>query len=300
MTEMRRAAAELRERTDGRVALKFYPGGVMGDGQTVLRKMRIGQLHGSAFSSGALNTLYPDIDLYSLPLLFRDYDEVDYVRTRIDPVLREGLAEKGLVALSISDAGFAYLLSQQPIRTVDDLRGTRVWVQENDPMTRTALEIAGVAPVPLPLSDVYTGLQTGLIDTVGAPPMGAIAFQWHTKVKYFTDVPLMYLIGVFAVDAKTFAKLRPEDREALRSVVGEVTQRLDAVGRQGNREAKRALAGQGIELVTASSPEELARWRDISEQTIAALRTQGIYSDAVIEALLGHLADYRSGPQAAR
>jgi len=300
MTEMRRAAEELRERTDGRVVLKFYPGGVMGDGQTVLRKMRIGQLQGSAFSSGALNTLYPDIDLYSLPLLFRDYAEVDYVRAQVDPILHEGLAEKGLVALSISDAGFAYLLSQQPIREVADLRGTRVWVQENDPMTRTALEIAGVAPVPLPLSDVYTGLQTGLIDTVGAPPMGAIAFQWHTKVKYFTDVPLMYLIGVFAVDAKTFEKLRPDDRELLRSVVTEVTQRLDARGREGNEAAKRALAGQGIELVAATSPDELARWRDISEQTIAALRTQGIYSNDVIDLILGHLEDYRSGSQVSR
>jgi TRAP-type C4-dicarboxylate transport system substrate-binding protein len=264
----------------------------------VLRKMRAGQLHGGAFTSGSLRALYPDVDLYSVPLMFRTFEEVDYVRERLDPALRAGLEQAGLVVLAITDGGFAHLLSEKPVRNIGDLSGSKVWVQEDDVMSRTALEIAGVAPVPLPIGDVYTGLQTGLLDTLAAPPMAAIAFQWHTKVKYFTDVPLMYLAGVFALDQRAFAKLRPEDREVVRRIVAESSRRLDAEGRVGHTQALRALADQGVEPVSASSAEELERWHQIADQSLGKLRQGGVYSPELIDALLAELGEYRGEPPA--
>ncbi len=298
MREMRQAGAEIKERTEGRVKLKFYPGGIMGDDATVLRKMRVGQLQGGAFTSGGLRGLYPDIDIYSLPLTFRSYAEVDYVRARMDERIRKGLEESGLVVLAISDGGYAHLLSQKPIRNAEDLKGTRLWVLENDVTSRTALEIAGVSPVPLSIADVYTGLQTGLVDAVAAPPMAAIAFQWHTKVKYFTDVPLMYLIGVVAVDRKAFAKIRADDRAVVREVIAAAARQLDTKGRIDDARAREALFNQGIESVTASSPEELERWHRIADQAQGKLRSQGVYSNEVVDALHSHLEEFRAQPPA--
>jgi TRAP-type C4-dicarboxylate transport system substrate-binding protein len=295
LVEMRKAAAEIKERTEGRVKLKFYPGGVMGNDKTVLRKVRAGQLHGGAFTSGALAAIYPDIELYSLPLLFRDYAEIDYVRNRMDEKLRAGLAEKGFVALSITDGGFAYVMSQQPIRKVEDMGGAKVWLVEDDKMSEIALDLAGVSPVPLPIADVYTALQTGLVDTVAAPPMGAIAFQWHTKVRYLTDEPLMYLTGVVAVDSKTFGKLSEPDQAVVREVVASAGARLDADSRAGEINARDALANQGIEFVKPSSSKEVERWREISTQAVAKLRTIGRYSDDVIQEILDLLAAHRAG-----
>ncbi len=298
MREMRSAAAEVKQQTEGRVRIKLYPGAVMGSERTVLRKMRAGQLHGGAFTSGSLRGLYPDVDLYSLPLMFRTFAEVDYVRQRMDPALRAGLEEAGLVVLAISDGGFAHLLSRKPIRNIKDLSGSKVWVQEGDVMSRTALEIAGVAPVPLPIADVYTGLQTGLLDTLAAPPMAAIAFQWHTKVKYFSDVPLMYLVGVLAIDQRAFAKLRPEDGEILRRIVAESSRRLDAEGRVGHAQALQALADQGVQPVSASSDEELESWHQIADQSLGKLRRDGVYSPDLIDTMLAELGEYRGRPPA--
>jgi TRAP-type C4-dicarboxylate transport system substrate-binding protein len=295
MREMRKASAEIEKRTDGRVQIKLYPGGVMGNDETVMRKIRAGQLQGGAFTSGALAAIYPETELYSLPLVFHSYDEVDYVREHMDPEIERGLEQHGFVVLAISDGGFAYLLSQKPIRSVDDLAGTKVWALESDVMSRTALDIAGVSPIALPLADVYTGLQTGLVDTVAAPPQGAIALQWHTKVKYLTDVPLMYLIGVVAVDAKAFGKLSPEDQATVREVVKESAHKLDRENREGDRNAKVALQAQGITFVTASSPAELGRWHAIAEEAIARLRKKHVYSDAMIDELQSLLAEYRKG-----
>lgn len=295
LVEMRKAGDEIKEKTGGRVKLKFYPGGVMGSDKTVLRKVRAGQLHGGAFTSGALAAIYPDIELYSLPLLFRDYGEVDFVRHRLDEKLRAGLAENGFEALAVTDGGFAYVLSRQPIRRVEDMEGTRVWLVEDDKMTEMALRIAGVAPVPLPIADVYTALQTGLVDTVAAPPIGAIAFQWHTRIRYLTDVPIMYLAGIFAVDRKAFARISAMDRKVVREIISAAGRRLDAVNRADEANAREALKNQGIEFVSASSRDEVQRWRSISSEATAQMRATGRYSEELIAEILGLLQEYRSG-----
>ncbi len=292
MKEMRGAASEIEQRTEGRVKLKFYPGGVMGTEKAVLRKIRVGQLQGGAFTSSSLTDLYRDTEIYGLPFLFQSYDEVDYVRARMDGRIREGLRKAGLVALAISEGGFAYLLSNKRVQTLDDLSGTRVWVLEDDRLSQIALEIAGVSPVPLPLADVYTGLQTGLIDTVAVSPGACIAFQWHTKVRYLTDVPLMYLSGVLAVDGRAFAKLSETDQAIVQEVTERSAMRLDARNRTSDEGAKLALRSQGIEFV-ASSPEEMKRWQHVADAALARVRADGYYSDEMIEALEGHLETYR-------
>lgn len=299
MREMRAASELVKERTDGRVRLKLYPGGVMGSESTVLRKMRAGQLQGGAFASGSLRPLYRGSDVYSIPLMFRSFEEVDFVRQRLDASLREGLESAGLVVLAINDGGFAHLLSQKPVRATSDLRGTKVWALEGDVMTRTALELAGVSPVPLAIGDVYTGLQTGLIDSVAVPPMAAIAFQWHTKVKYFTDVPLMYLVGVLVIDRRAFDRVQPQDQAVVREVVAASSVRLDEASRIGHLQARQALIEQGIQPVAASSEQELALWHDIANRTLAKLQAGGAYSEELVDALLGGLSAYRELPPAA-
>lgn len=299
LLQMRKAGDEIERKTAGRVQLKFYPGGVMGNDKTVLRKVRAGQLQGGAFTSGAIAAIYPDVELYSLPLFFRNYAEVDYVRARMDDTLKAGLYQAGFVTLAISDGGFAYVLSSKPLRRVEDLAGAKMFLPEHDVMSTIALDIAGVSPVPLPTVDVYTELQTGLIDTLAAPPMGAIAFQWHTKVHYLTDVPLMYLTGYLVVDRKAFEKLSPEDQAIVKQEIASASSQLDRENRAGERNAREALQNQGIEFVMASSEEEVARWHRISAEAIGRLRKLGRYSDSFIDELSKNIETYRNQKQAA-
>jgi TRAP-type C4-dicarboxylate transport system substrate-binding protein len=294
MQEMRRGAKTIEEQTEGRVKLKFYPGGVMGNDRTVLRKIRIGQLHGGAFSGGELVEVYNDMQLYSLPYLFHSYEEVDYVRKRMDPLIRTGLEERGFVAVGLSEGGFAHILSSHPLQRREDLEGRKVWIPEGDTMSRIALETANISPIPLPISDVYTGLQTGLIDTVAVSPIGAIAFQWHTKVRYFTDVPLMYLFGTLTFAKKPFDKLSAEDRAVVHEVMGEIFAKLDRDNRRDNEAAREALQNQGIEFVRPT-PDEMERWQSIAAEAVSRYEGLNLYSDELYEILMGHLRDFRGG-----
>lgn len=294
MAEMRRGAEEIAKQTAGRVQLKFYPGGVMGTDKTVLRKIRAGQLHGGAFTSVSLLGVYVDAQIYGLPFLFRSYDEVDYVRARMDSEIRDGLEAHGMVTLGITEGGFAYLLSDEPLRSRDDAKGKKVWVPEGDLVSQTALEVAGIAPVSLPIADVYTGLQTGLIDTVATTPAAAIALQWHTKVRYFTDVPLMYLVGFVVIDKTAFDGLSAGDQAVVRSAMGEVLESLGRRNRQDDEGARQALQNQGIQFVRPESEAELERWRSIAAEALFRLQDKGVYSPAMLERIQGHLRAYRN------
>lgn len=164
MVKMRAGAKKIATLTNNRVKFKFYPGGVMGNDQSVLRKIRIGQLHGGAVTNGSFSKLYPDAQLYGLPFLFNSAEEVNYIREKMDNDFIKGLDKKGYVTFGFAEGGFAYLMSNKPLRNVDDLQQQKVWIPAGDIIGKTVFETAEVSPIPLPIADVMTSLQTGLID----------------------------------------------------------------------------------------------------------------------------------------
>ncbi len=293
MKEMRAGAEAVEKQTQGRVKFKFYPGGIMGNDASVLRKMRIGQLHGAAITGNSLSEIYPDAQLYSLPLQFRSYAEVDYVREKMDPILRKGLEDAGMVPIGFTEGGFAYLFSQRSVTTQDELKKCKIWIPENDIVNSTAFQSAGVSPVPLPFADVYTGLQTGLLDSAVTLPTAAIAFQWHTKLKTFTDVPLSYIVGMLAINKKSFEQLTPADQAVVRKVMAEAFTRLNKLNRQDNESARAALKKQGLEFNTLSL-EERDKWQKFADESILKLKDRGVYSPALLEDLRSHLRHYRT------
>lgn len=293
MNEMRAGAEEIQKRTDGRVVFRFYPGGIMGNDKSVLRKIRINQLQGGAITGGGLAEILPEAQMYNLPFLFRDFDEVDYVRSKMDPVLLEDLKKAGYVGFGISEGGFAYLMTNTPVAGVDDLKDHKVWVPEGDIISRTAFEATGISPISLPLTDVLTGLQTGLVDTVAATPTGSIALQWHTRVKYLTDTPLMYIYGTMVLKRSAFEKLSSTDKKVVQDVMSNIFKRLNKQNRQDNESAMAALQSQGIEFVPAD-PEGMKNWRKLVENAMDKLVQDALFDSVVYEKLRKTIDTYRS------
>ena len=153
MTLMRAASERIAKQTNNRVKLKFYPGGIMGNENSVIRKMKIGQLHGAALTSSALKRIDTDNYIYSLPLTFQSYDEMTHLRSKMDDEMIARLKKKGYIAFKIAGAGFSYILSKERISGVEDLKQQKVWIPPDDIMAQTMLDTAGVSPVSLPLTD---------------------------------------------------------------------------------------------------------------------------------------------------
>lgn len=292
MREMRAGAAEIRERTGDRVIVKFYPGGVMGSDSQVLRKIRVGQLHGGAFTSSGLGDRYAGLNLYGIPLLFQSLEEVDFVRERIDPILADGLEQAGFVSFGFVEGGFARIMANEPISTVEDMRRRKVWNPEGDPIGIMVLEAMGLSPVVLPPTDVLTGLQTGLIDVVAASPVVALVLQWHTKVRYVTDLPIAYGLGILAIEQRAFSRLSAEDQVVVNDVFGRVISDLDTAAREDNRDAQQVLRDSGLEFVPVD-PGDIPGWRVTIEGLYPALRARDDIETQVFDRLLDVLSEYR-------
>lgn len=293
MRKMREGAEEVAQKTNNRVRFKFYPGGVMGDDKAVLRKIRIGQLHGGAVVSGSLSGYFPDNIVYGLPLKFKSFDEVDYVRKRMDHLLTDGLEKSGFVTFGLAEGGFAYIMSNTPVRTLDDLRKLKVWAPDNDLTTLEAVKAFGITPIPLSIADVRASLQTGLIDTVTISPIGAVALQWHTQVNYLMDIPLLYIYGVLAVNQKAFSKISPDHQNVVREVMGRVFREIDRRNREDNVKALETLRKQSIQFVKPST-KALKEWSSMTSVVSKQLIDTGKLSEGILNTLDGILGEYRS------
>ncbi len=294
MEAMRAGAKEIKERTDGRVEIKYYGGGVMGNDDKVLGKIRIGNLHGGAFTPSALQSIYPDVSLYGLPLVFDSEEEAAYVRDRLDQTLRDGMSDKGFVSFGFAATGFAVLMSNEPVKGLADLKGKRVWVPEGDTISYASMEALSLSPVTLPMTDVLTGLQTGLIDIVVVSPIGALVLQWHTKVSYVTDLPLVYTMGFMAVSKRAFDKLAPGDQQIVREVMDTLYAEFNEKNLVDNKDALQALLNAGIELVPSADGEK-ARIREVLAESNRNMAVQGDFSLDLFERMMQYVEEYRSG-----
>ena len=228
-----------------------------------------------------------------LPMMFKSFDEVDYVRAKLDPVIKQQMEAKGFVLLGISEGGFVRILSKKPMQSLESIRNSKVWVPAGDQIGQIAMSALGITPISLPISDVFTGLQTGLIETVTVNPTAAIAFQWHTSTSFMTEVPISYLIGVMAIQKKAFDKLSPDDQQIVREEIGKVFKRLDTINRSDNQAAKAALQNQGITFVTPD-PGEIERWKSISDQSIEEMVETGVISSEIVDQVRGHLQSFHN------
>lgn len=292
MSDMRAGAKSIEQHTEGRVKLKFYGGGVQGNGKQVQRKMRTGQLHGGAFTSGELNLFQQDGDLLSMPLLFDSIQEARFVRDRLEPDMRRRLEDAGYVNFGLAAAGFAYMMSTRPLRTLKDLQGKKVWIPEGDAVSFAALRALGVAPVVMPLTDVMTGLQTELLDSVTVPPVGAVVLQWHTRLKYITDVPVAYVYAALLVDKRAFGRLQPGDQAVVREVMEGIYRKFDQNGIIDNDAAMRALLDSGLERVETDRAE-VAEWRQIVNASHDRLAEEGVFDPALLRQVRRLLAESR-------
>ena len=290
MKKMRMAATQIARRTNDRVKIKYYPGGVMGDESAILRKMRINQLQGAAVTSGSLTHYFKDADIYGLLFLFKSQDEVNYVRQHMDHLIIQGLKDKGLVAYGLAESGFAYILSNQVTKSVDDLHNEKVWIPDTA-AARDAARAFNINTIPLPISDVLAGLQTSLVDTIATSPIGAIALQWHTQVKYLTDMPLSYGWGTLVISDKTIKKLSKEDQAIMQDVMSATFKDIDAQNQKDNIAAFAALKNQGITFI---SPDKKQReeWLALAKRSHLQLIKNGFNSKAMYDLVNKLIADY--------
>jgi TRAP-type C4-dicarboxylate transport system substrate-binding protein len=160
------------------------------------------------------------------------------------------------VVLGWLEVGFGYIMSVDPIASKADLQGKKAWIPQGDPVGQASFEAMGVPPIPMTIADVMVSLQTGQINTVANSFVGAIALQWHTRIKYITDVPLLYVYALLMITKDAYDKIPPEYREVVDEIVDRYFKELKADIRKSNIESRQTLMKQGIQFVPLPPAQE--------------------------------------------
>ncbi len=291
-----KGSIEIQERTENRVKLKFYWGGAQGNAKKILQKIKIRQLHGGTFSPTDFQEVYPDLNIYGLPFLFKDFDEVDYVRDRVDDQLEQGFKNLGFNTYGFAGGGFAYILSNEPIREYEDLKNKKIWLPQGDLISYEAMRSLNLLPVPLPMTDVLTGLQTGLIDIVAIPPVVALALQWHTKISYITRVPVLYAMGFLAIDSKIINRINTDDQKVLYEVINRIYSEVDSNSQQDSENAYEALSKIGIQEIHFDG-DEYQKLTDLLDEPTKKMANDGFYSLELFNEIKMYIDDFRKSPE---
>ncbi|PCJ83396.1 MAG: hypothetical protein COA54_15505 [Thiotrichaceae bacterium] len=293
---------EVESKSQGRLKFKMYPGGIMGDEPDVLRKIRKGQLHGGLFSGYGIGRIYSPARILELPFLFQNTNESDYVRKKLMPEIEVGFRESGFELIGWPEVGFIHFFSKHKIQSIDDLKNSRIWLWQGDPLGEALFDAANIKPVPLSIIDVYSQLSAkhGSIDTVYMSTFGAIALQWYSKVNYATHISVTNAIGAVIISNAFFTKL-PKDLQQLLKETGEVASTaIREQTRKENATSKQLLIDNGVEFLWDWDEVNMEEFIDIRDKAAAHLIKTNYIPKDFFEKTRFHLNQYRSNSKTSK
>ena len=264
-------AQDWREISHDRVQLRLYPNGVVGDEGEMVLKMRIDQIQAAALTAQGLGHIDTGVWGLSMPLLARNYDELDWIRSQVSDTLSQRFWDAGFIILAWVDIGWVYWFARSPVRIPDDLRELRIFLWAGGVDDEGIWERAGFTGISLSAVDILMAFQTGLIDAISVSPLTAASFQWFTIAKYMTSLRWAALSGAVIVRKDTWESIPAALRDRLQSSVDEHTREFQDRIRAFDDEAVKVMREHGLEIIE-TTPAEEAEWQKQVDEYYSELR----------------------------
>jgi TRAP-type C4-dicarboxylate transport system substrate-binding protein len=243
----------------GKVTLRIYAGGTLGNEGDMVKKMRVGQLQAAALTSIGLHDVSPEPQAIDVPMMIENPQMLDYVREKVAPRMEKSIEQKGFIVLDWSEVGFVRFFSTKKFDSIKALQDTgKVFCWEGDPASADAWRAAGFKPVIMSSTDIVPSLQTGLLDTVALSPLYAFTSQIFQKAKYMIDTPWASLTGAMVVRKDVWDKIPAELRPKLIEIAHDTGKKIDAEVRRMDAEALKSMQSQGLTVVKGDPAVMLA------------------------------------------
>ncbi len=284
--------------TAGRVTLRLYPGGIAGDDPDMLRKMRIGQLQAAVLSTSGLSEIDDAFKVFRLPLFFRSYEELRAVRQAMAPDLERRLEAKGFKLLGWAEVGWVYFFSSKPVQTVADIKTSKMFAWAGDDQMVSWWKEQGFQPVAIASTDIPTALQTGMLQSIAAPPLLALTLQFYRPAPNMLQLGMGGLIGATVMNMKTWEALSPADQKKVLEAAARVQQRLEQEVPKQDATAIEEMKKRGLNVVPLDATQEAA-FRQEAERLGATQRGVVVPADAYDTALAARNAFRKTAPAGA-
>ena len=272
---LKQMGEEWKQATGGRVSVTVYGGGSQGDEPTVLRKMRLDALQAAAFTAVGLGSIDSAFNVFDIPFFFDSYDELNYVIDKLTPVIRKRIEPKGFVLLNWGHGGWAQVFTKKPVQTVDDLKHVKLYTSAGNDRMVQWFKANGFEPRAMAMTDIMTGLTTGMIEGLPTPPLAALMFQWYRQTPYMLELGLAPIVGASVMTAKAWKRIPDADKPKLLASADGVEKRLRVEVPKQDASSVAMMVKQGLTVTKATGPE----WRTQLDGLAKTMRGEMVPSD---------------------
>lgn len=256
--QLQKLKKHIKQASEGRIKVKTYLGGALGDERSTADATKRGTIQCFGGTAGALSSAVPELALLELPYLFPTAKDADNI---LDNVIREDLDrllwERGYKLWFYSENGYRSIGSTFPVNSPDDLKGKKMRSQETEVHLGFWREV-GASPVPIPVTEVLSSLQTGVVQGFDNTPLFTFAASWQQAISHFTITDHIYQPGIIVLSRKFWESL-PKD---LQEIIWGDPADLSKKGRRGVRALRKLLVANftdaGIQVKELSSGERSA------------------------------------------
>ncbi|WP_342617118.1 TRAP transporter substrate-binding protein DctP [Rhodoferax sp. GW822-FHT02A01] len=270
-----------------------YPDGSQGGEAEMARRMRIGQLQSALLSVVGLREIEPSIAaLQNLPLLFRSWEELDYVREKMRPAMEKKFLDKGFVVLAWGDAGWVRFFSKEAAVRPDDYKRMKFFAWGSEQEQQSIMKSLGYTPVPLETADILPSIQTGMINVVPSTPYFALASQIYNTAPHMLEINWAPIVGAMVVTTKAWDAMTPAAQEALRSAGEKAGAQMRAQARREVDEAVDAMKKRGL-IVHKPNAQEMQEWNELADKLYPRIRGTMVPADTFDE-VFRHVKAYRA------
>ncbi|MEY3469220.1 MAG: hypothetical protein RL203_1314 [Pseudomonadota bacterium] len=278
----------------GNAKYVVFPDGSQGGEAELARRMRIGQLQGALLSVVGLNEIEPSISaLQSMPLLFKSWEEVDYVREKMRPAMEKKFLDKGFIVLAWGDAGWVRFFSKEPVFRPDDFKKMKFFSFAGESEQQEIMKSLGYTPVPLETADILPAIQTGMINVVPSTPYFALATQVFNTAPNMLEINWAPIVGALVVTQKAWDDMTPAGQQALKAAGEKAGAQIRNKARQEVEEAVDAMKKRGL-VVNKPNAEQQREWNDLAEKLYPRIRGNLVPAETFDE-VFKHLKAFRAG-----
>jgi len=264
--------------SNGAVQLKIYAGGIAGTEHDMVRKIRIGQLHAATISAIGMMQIDSSYAALQVPGMIASYEELDYCRERLAPLLEQRFAERGFIIANYADLGYMYFFTSQKTGTIAELQKKKICTFAGDQTSREIWAKAGFNAVDIPLSEMLTALQTGLIDGFLDTPVFALSLQIFSKAKHMINVHYGIAVASTIIQKSQWDKVNPELQAALLQAAAEVSREVKAEVRSMAEKAIAEMKKYGLEPMDVA-PQDVPVWLEPVHKIYPEIRAKLISQD---------------------
>jgi TRAP-type transport system periplasmic protein len=276
---LRQLQADLGKSTGGRVNLRLFAGGVQGSEDTMTSKMRLNQLQAGAFTVVGLSRIDRAFNVFAIPFFFEGDDELNHVVEKLEPLLKERLEAKNFVLLHWGHGGWVQVFSKRSVRTLDDLKGMKLFTSAGDDTMVQWYKRNGFQPVAITLNDIFTGLQTGMVEAVPFTPVAALAFPWYRQTPHMLDIGVAPIVGATLVTKRAWDAVPEADRPALLEGAARVEERLQREVPKQDAAAVVEMEKRGLTVTRVRGTADAEAWRTAGEAFAAGMRGAMVPAD---------------------